>query len=89
MGKYGQTKCEINYYKIISFISTIGLIIVSLGIIIGLNNAQYAIEDDKFVGKTFVKYLLSLLISVMLSVSTIVGEIVLEKLSTREKTKIK
>ena len=81
----GHTRCEINCYKIISFISTIGLIIVSLGIIIGLNNAQYAIEDDKFAGKTFVKYLLSLLISVMLSVSTIVGEIVLEKLSIMEK----
>ena len=81
----GHTRFEINCYKIISFISTIGLIIVSLGIIIGLNNAQYAITDDKFTGKTFVKYFLSLLISVMLSVSTIVGEIVLEKLSIMEK----
>ena len=81
----GNTRYEINCYKIISSISTIGLIIISLGIIIVLNNTQYAITDDKFPGKTFAKYFLSLLISVMPSVSTIVGEIVLEKLSIMEK----
>ena len=85
----GHTRFEINCYKFISLICTIGLIIVSLGIIIGLNTLQHKISSKDFIGNTFVKYLLSLLISVVLAVSNIVGEIVLEKLSNMEKIEYK
>jgi len=85
----GHTRFEINCYKFISFISTLGLIIISLGIIIGLNTLQYKVAENHFTGNTFVKYLLSLLISLVLSVSNIVGEILLQKLSIMEKIEYK
>ena len=85
----GHTRFEINCYKSISFICTIGLIIISLGIIIGLNTLQYKVSQDNFTGNTFVKYFLSLLISIVLAVSNIVGEIVLVKLSVMEKIEYK
>ena len=85
----GHTRLEINCYKAISFFSTIALIIISLGIIVGLNVLQYKVSKDNLTGNTFVKYFLSLLISVVLAVSNIVGEIVLEKLSIMEKIEYK
>ena len=42
----GHTRFEINCYKFISFISTLGLIIISLGIIIGLNTLQYKVLQN-------------------------------------------
>ena len=85
----GHTRFEINCYKFISFISTLGLIIISLGIIIGLNTLQYKVAENHFTGNTFIKYLLSLLISLVLTVSNIVGEILLQKLSIMEKIEYK
>ena len=85
----GHTRFEINCYKLISFVCTIVLIIISLGIIIGLNTLQYKVSQNNFTGNTFVKYLLSLFISIVLAVSNIIGEIVLQKLSIMEKIEYK
>ena len=81
----GYTRFETNMYKFISFICTIGLIIVSLGIIIGLNKLQNTVSQNNFTGNIFLKYFLSFLISIMLAVANIVGEIVLQKLTEMEK----
>ena len=85
----GHTRFEINCYKLISLFATIGLIIVSLGIIIVLNILQYKVSKDNFTGNSILKYFLSLLISIVLAVSNIVGELVLEKLTIMEKIEYK
>ena len=85
----GYTRFERNLYKFISLISTVGLIIISLGIIIGLNKLQNKVSQNNFTGNTFLKYLLSELISIMLGVANIIGEIVLQKLTIMEKIEYK
>ena len=85
----GYTRFERNAYKFISFLSTIGLIIVSLGIIIGLNKLQNKVSQNNFTANEFLKYFLSFLISIMLAVANIVGEIVLQKLTIMEKIEYK
>ena len=82
----GYSRSERNLRFFISFFAFLVLIIITLGILIGLNRFQRYIAEKQ---KDFWKYVISLLISIIIAVTNFLGKYIFKKLTFLEKIEVK
>ena len=82
----GYSRCERNIRFFISIFAFLVLIIITLGILIGLNRFQRYIAEKQ---KNFLKYVISLLVSIVIAVTNFLGKYIFKKLTFVEKIEVK